>query len=83
VRTQRGNTGGYILAAKPEDITVYDIVSAMEDTTRINRCLEDDRYCSRCAVDTCSMYKYFVGLQQEIDNSMKGMTIAELLELKS
>jgi Rrf2 family protein len=79
LRTRRGNAGGYVLAMKPEDITVFDIVAAMEDTTRVNRCLEDDNYCSRNAAADCAVHKYFEGLQQTIDSSMKSMTVAKLI----
>jgi Rrf2 family protein len=83
LKTRRGNSGGFALAMKPEDITVFDIVSAMEDTTRLNRCMEDDSYCSRGVADSCKVRKYFSHLQEQLESSMKGMTIAKLMTMES
>ena len=46
-----GARGGYRLNKTLKDITLGDVIRLMESTTKINRCLEDDAYCSRKAVD--------------------------------
>lgn len=77
---ERGTRGGYTLARKPEDITLFDIVDYMEDTTRINRCLEPDHYCSRNGVETCPVRRYYEELQSKIDETLHSITIAQLVE---
>ena len=49
-----GIKGGYSLAKKPEDISLFDIISATEVTMKINRCLEKDGFCSRNATQVFS-----------------------------
>ena len=46
-----GARGGYRLNKTLKDITLGDVIRLMESTTKINRCLEDDAYCSRKAVE--------------------------------
>jgi len=73
-----GIRGGFYLVADPADITVYDIVSCFEATMNVNRCLEDDRFCSRNATETCLVRKLYQQLQEDIDSRLKSMTIADL-----
>lgn len=75
-----GISGGYFLIKEPHEITMYDIIAVMENTTRINRCLEPDRYCSRHATDTCPVRKFYVSLQNNIDENLKTTTLADLIE---
>ena len=46
-----GTNGGYMLAKQLENISLMDIISCVEETMAINRCLED-RFCSRNLEDT-------------------------------
>lgn len=50
VRTQKGSRGGYHLAVKPEDITLYDIVESIEGSLAPVSCV-DDNTCER--IDRC------------------------------
>lgn len=46
VTSQRGASGGYILSARPEEITVAQIIQAMEGPIALTACVDG-------AVDTC------------------------------
>lgn len=48
-----GAKGGFLLARKKEEINLYEILKVMEPTMKINRCLEEDEYCSRFATQSC------------------------------
>ena len=71
--------GGYLLARQPEDISLRDIIVAMEGTTRINRCLEPDGYCSRNGVPNCPVHKFYSRIQTKLDEAFQEMTVAALL----
>ena len=47
-----GTNGGYMLAKQLENISLMDIISCVEETMAINRCLEEDRFCPRNLEDT-------------------------------
>lgn len=77
--SQRGNTGGLALARKPRDITMADIIYAVEDV-RVNRCLEPDHYCPRGAVDTCPFHAFYAQAQDCFDTMLAGKTVESLLD---
>lgn len=77
--SQRGNTGGLALARKPRDITMADIIYAVEDI-RVNRCLEPDHYCPRGAADTCPFHAFYAQMQDCFDTMLAGKTVESLLD---
>jgi Rrf2 family protein len=53
VRSEPGRTGGYTAAVALEDVTVLDVVEAVEGPTDVTRCVLEDRSCaggSLCAL---------------------------------
>lgn len=79
IETIRGSNGGFVLKKEPWDISIHDIIQAMEGTTKINRCLEEDHYCSRHAIDTCPVRKNYEKFQTIFDDYMNGITIESLM----
>ena len=82
VNSYSGSDGGFILKKEPKDITMFDIMQATETTTRINRCLENDEYCSRHATTNCKARCFYIKMQMYMDDTFKRMTIQDLLEMK-
>ena len=80
VSVLRGNRGGYFLAKQPENISLLDIVEVMEGTTRINRCLEDDKYCNRFATENCPVRRVYAAIQSNLENSLRSVTLQALQE---
>ena len=52
VRSEPGPTGGYRLLADPADISVLDVIEAIEGPTDTGRCVLEDKPCGagRCAM---------------------------------
>ena len=80
LRAVRGAGGGFGLNLPPEKITMHAIVNVMEGTTRINRCLEQDGYCSRNGTQMCPVHQFYCQIQNELDRKFGAMTIARLLQ---
>lgn len=77
-----GADGGFKLAKHPRDISLYEVIRAMETTMQINRCLEKDEYCSRKAVSFCQAHHFYMKMQAYIDNMLKTTSIQDLLEME-
>lgn len=79
IQVHRGVDGGFVLKRRSQSITLYELIKVVESTIYINRCLEDDKYCSRCAVEYCEMRKLYEQTQEKLEEELKRYTIRELI----
>jgi Rrf2 family nitric oxide-sensitive transcriptional repressor len=75
----RGIKGGFALAKKPEEINLYDIINLFEPTLKLNRCLEEDKYCSRFATDNCPVRSFYINLQSVWEKNLHSISILDLM----
>lgn len=80
VKSQRGVGGGYLLAKNPSDITFLDVVEAVEGPININRCLEDNSYCSKKGAPECPVHRKLAGIQKKMVNELKSCNFADILQ---
>ena len=78
IRSEVGITGGFTLVRQPEEISLWDIMMQMEDSVRVNRCLEDDGYCSRDATGICPVHNIYCGFQQLAQWYFQSISIRDL-----
>lgn len=74
-----GVQGGFLLEKQPEDISLFDIINIFEPTTKLNRCLEEDKYCSRFAIENCPVRKVYCKMQKRFEDDLKNTSLKELL----
>ena len=74
-----GTKGGYYLTKGLEDITLGGLLKVMENTVKINRCLESDGYCSRGAQKTCKIRKYYEKIQTEMKERLLNSSLKDIL----
>lgn len=79
VRGMRGAQGGYVLAVPPHDISVRDVVRAVEGPILVADCAGDAR--PECeASDRCIGPDVWTRVQEAVEETMAQMTFAALLE---
>lgn len=78
IQSVQGSCGGYRLAKDASEISLYEIVVAMEGDICINRCLQPDGFCSQNVTPACSIRKVLGTLQDQIIDTLKGITITDL-----
>ena len=61
-----GAGGGFVLKKDPEQITLLTVVGLFEKTLYINRCLEEDQFCSRDAVAYCKVRELLSEIQTDL-----------------
>jgi Rrf2 family protein len=76
VESIRGMNGGFRLAKKPSEISLLDIMEAIQGPSCINVCAVDSKKCKRSAF--CSVHPFWVELRQEVNRRMQGQTIDKL-----
>lgn len=79
IESVQGPKGGYRLAKDASDITLYDIVNAMEGSICINRCLEEDGFCSGNVISVCPVHQIMGSIQSKIIEMLSGIRICDLI----
>ena len=79
VRSQRGQVGGFSLAKSTDQIMMRDIIEVMEDTIKINRCLENDGFCNRNGTPSCQVHQYYNGVQSILEQIFDNTSITDIL----
>ena len=79
IKACEGTNGGYMLAKQPENISLMKIISCVEETMAINRCLEEDRFCSRNLEDTCKIHKVLLSLQNTYNNKLESVKVSDVI----
>jgi Rrf2 family protein len=77
VRSTRGPTGGFALAIDPGELTVLDILNAVEEPLSLNVCVEDGSNCERSGY--CVTHKLWSQAKNQLDEVFSRHTISELL----
>ena len=78
VRSYRGNSGGYMLARRPEDYTAGDILRVTEGSLAPIACIEDDpNVCERR--EDCTTVIFWEGLWKVINEYVDSITLADLV----
>jgi len=78
----KGREGGYLLTKSANEITLYDIVTAIDKNAFINECLRESNNCPLKKLNTkdvCAMHVEFIRLQGILENEMKKRTMQEIL----
>lgn len=77
VKSQRGPRGGFALVKDPKDLTILDIVNAVDPINRINICplnLKDH------SGGLCPLHKKLDDTLAMVENSFKNTSLADLME---
>lgn len=76
IRSFRGPEGGFVLAKKPKDISLLEIIEAVEGPIFLNDCLIHTGFCPRDEV--CPVHDVWRGAQNRFLEYLKGATFEEL-----
>ncbi len=77
VRSTRGKKGGFALARSPEQISLADIVRAMEAEEPLFECLGDQRNCKARA--DCMVHGCFHEAEERLFRALEGTSLDDLL----
>ena len=77
IASQNGPKGGYVLALRPTEISVGDVVRALEGPINIVSCLEASSECPQMA--HCNLRRPVLKIQAAISQVLDTMSLAELV----
>jgi Rrf2 family protein len=82
ISSVRGKSGGYYLARPAEDIRAGEVVRALEGDLIPTQCCVEDADMRNCeAFDVCLTRSLWQSISHEINNTLDGMTIADIVRL--
>lgn len=79
VNSFKGNRGGYELAHKPEDVTLLEVLNAVDGPYCISRCLNDG-VCNRGASGSCPFQSVFDSVSEEVNRQLRSVNFKNLAE---
>ena len=80
VKSVKGAHGGYLLAQLPQEITLRDIIEAIDGKIALSKCMSEEP-CSRMGDNKqgCCFHRIFSAISQEVADRLSGITIADVL----
>lgn len=75
---KRGPKGGYTMKVDCEDLTLYDVVSAFENTFLVIECMKSEYDCARNRGLGCCMHREFGRIQGLLQNEFRRNNLAAL-----
>ena len=81
LHTSRGARGGVTLAREPGDITLLEVIEAIDGPIMLNECVGDTETCT--FDDKCPLRPVWCEAQNDLVNRLKGTSFAQLLEQRT
>ena len=78
LHTSRGARGGVTLARDPKDISLLEVIEAIDGPIQLNECVGEDASCT--FDDNCPLRPVWSDAQNELVKRLKGTNFAHLLE---
>jgi len=77
LHTSRGARGGVTLARDPAEITLLEVVEAIDGPIQLNECVGNDGVCT--FDDNCPIKPVWCNAQEELVNRLKSTNFADLI----
>ncbi len=78
VDSKRGMHGGVQLARPPEEVTLYDVVNALDGPFSFAPCLREEGFCALRG--HCAMQEALEGAQKVLADYLRNITFAQIVE---
>ncbi|RME06396.1 MAG: Rrf2 family transcriptional regulator [Anaerolineae bacterium] len=81
LHTSRGARGGVALARQPHEISLLDVVEAIDGPIRLNECVTEDGLCT--FEKNCPMRPVWCDAQTELVERLKNTTFDQFIQAES
>ena len=78
VQTSRGARGGVSLSREPSEISLLEVVEAIDGPITLNECVNNPKACP--FGDRCKVHSIWCRAQADLVNKLSGTSFAELIE---
>lgn len=78
VAAQRGQHGGYALARGPGEISLAEIIDAVEGRFGLTECASDPGACRQEA--SCAVRRHWLRVDHAVRGALEGLTLTQMIE---
>lgn len=78
MKSFRGVDGGFALNRRPKDISILDVITAVEGNAYLQKCLYDAGSCSKSCKGQCAVNEAMRGIQKKLVEDMQNVTFDKL-----
>ena len=78
LNSKRGSTGGYFLVKRKREISLNEVIVAMEGGMSLTECADDDSACH--LTESCYMSAGMKKVNQVILNALESVTVSDILD---
>lgn len=82
LESRRGPSGGYLLREGCEQMSLWDVFQALDDSILLNRCQQDGYQCENLASGECGISRELSRVQQVLDRELKKTPLSVLFQKK-
>lgn len=80
VEVARGAEGGCRLSAELNRVTLYDLMTAMGEDSRLSSCMDPTYSCPwRASHGGCTVHCHLTGIQEKLNAELKAHTLEDIL----
>jgi Rrf2 family protein len=73
----RGAKGGYVMAKRPDDITMLEVLTTLEGPISLLKCLTHANACTR--IHSCAARTVWEEANRAVEKALSSITLAEVL----
>lgn len=78
VESNMGPKGGFRLRRVPDEVSIQEVIEAIQGPLRLNRCLLNEGFCAR--QDSCPVREKMSQLQEQMNGYLESVTLGELVK---
>ena len=80
INSYRGIDGGFALAKPAKDISLLDIITIMEGPIELQRCLKDNKMCSKGCAPQCTVHAALAVIQTDFIQALDNINFDKLIK---
>ena len=83
VKSYKGTQGGYELAKEPQDISLREVLEAIEGPYTFSRCMDDEYDCTKMHGDFCPFKAVYESISLEVRGKLSDVTFDKIISRKT
>lgn len=77
IESKTGKDGGLLLIADPQQLSIYDVLQAMDNRSTVNACVNDEEVCQLKSI--CKVSQYLTGVQSDLIARLRDTRMADFV----